>query len=353
VWAYLHLPVLRRGILERPGLVPIARRWDSRRDMHTLSNQLAALQDAINSYPQLDVVWRPYLDEGQPWLVQDRPYFGRSVWVHALNLVLPIHLYLCQRLLGLLSVLWSSPVETGCRGLVGVSGDYTTLPTGPSEQRSRFKTRSAEANDAYLQAFPLKYGAKVYKGARRQVDMTGETVSLRALLYLAVQDREIVQREVEQLDCGSCRGHWLVAGVVVAAVAGRVVETTVVVAGIVVIVAVVAFATAAAVFDPLRDLVILALILLRVLALRRRLSIVPGLMGLLIKECPTYQALRVIHCTYLLIGLDSLSNRSLGLLGIAGSGGLKHRVDGRILELGLDKTSSAIQLVHGSNVVHG
>ncbi|MQM21823.1 hypothetical protein Taro_054868 [Colocasia esculenta] len=26
VWAYLHLPGLRRGILERPGLVPIARR---------------------------------------------------------------------------------------------------------------------------------------------------------------------------------------------------------------------------------------------------------------------------------------------------------------------------------------
>ncbi|MQM19287.1 hypothetical protein Taro_052288 [Colocasia esculenta] len=78
VWAYLHLPVLRRGILERPGLVPIARCWDSRCDTHTLSDQLASLQDAIDSYPQLDVVWRPYLeegDEGQPWLVQARPYF--------------------------------------------------------------------------------------------------------------------------------------------------------------------------------------------------------------------------------------------------------------------------------------
>ncbi|MQM19700.1 hypothetical protein Taro_052711 [Colocasia esculenta] len=27
VWAYLHLPSLRRGTLERPGLMPIARRW--------------------------------------------------------------------------------------------------------------------------------------------------------------------------------------------------------------------------------------------------------------------------------------------------------------------------------------
>ncbi|MQL68428.1 hypothetical protein Taro_000705 [Colocasia esculenta] len=81
VWAYLHLLVLRRGILGRPGLVPIARRWDSCRDTHTLSDQLASLQDAIDSYPQLDVVWRTYLDEGdegQSWLVQAHPYFGRS-----------------------------------------------------------------------------------------------------------------------------------------------------------------------------------------------------------------------------------------------------------------------------------
>ncbi|MQM13082.1 hypothetical protein Taro_046003 [Colocasia esculenta] len=104
VWTYLHLPALRRGILARPDLVPIARRWDPCRDTRTLSDQLASLQEAIDYYPQLDVVWQSYLeegDEGQPWLVQARPYFGRSVWVHALNLVLPLHLHLCQRSLGL------------------------------------------------------------------------------------------------------------------------------------------------------------------------------------------------------------------------------------------------------------
>ncbi|MQM07308.1 hypothetical protein Taro_040146 [Colocasia esculenta] len=79
---YLHLPGLRRGILERLGLVPIARHWEPRRDRHTLEDQLASIQDAIDTYPQLDVVWQPYLeegDEGQPWLVQARPYFGKSV----------------------------------------------------------------------------------------------------------------------------------------------------------------------------------------------------------------------------------------------------------------------------------
>ncbi|MQM20108.1 hypothetical protein Taro_053123 [Colocasia esculenta] len=100
VWAYLHLPGLRRGTLERPGLVPIARRWVPCRDTHPLEDQLGSLQDAIDLYPQLD----PYLEEGsegQPWLKSARPYFGRMVWIHALNLVLPLHLHLTQRSLDL------------------------------------------------------------------------------------------------------------------------------------------------------------------------------------------------------------------------------------------------------------
>ncbi|MQL84918.1 hypothetical protein Taro_017429 [Colocasia esculenta] len=118
VWAYLHLPGLRRGILERPGVV----------------------------------VWQPYLekvDEGQPWLEPARPYFGKTIddWEH----------------------------------------------------RGRRVRSDAVSDDAYLQVFALKYGAKVDRGARRQVDVTGEIASLRAFLHLAVQDREISRREVEQL----------------------------------------------------------------------------------------------------------------------------------------------------------
>ncbi|MQM05820.1 hypothetical protein Taro_038636 [Colocasia esculenta] len=102
--AYLHLPGLRRGTLERPGLVPIARCWVPCHDTHPLGDQLASLQDAIDLYPQLDVVWQPYLwkaAKGQPWLEPAHPYFGRTVWIHALNLVLPLHHYLTQRSLGL------------------------------------------------------------------------------------------------------------------------------------------------------------------------------------------------------------------------------------------------------------
>ncbi|MQL90894.1 hypothetical protein Taro_023496 [Colocasia esculenta] len=177
VWAYLHLPVLRRGILERPGLVPIARRWDSRRDTHTLSDQLAALQDAIDSYPQLDVVWQPYLeegDEGQPWLVQARPYFE-----------------IARTTSERCGVSQSRPDAEAWSEFSGATRHY---------RLARASKGADPELGASRQAFALKYEAKVYKGARRQVDVTGETASLWALLYSAMQDREIAQREAEQLE---------------------------------------------------------------------------------------------------------------------------------------------------------
>ncbi|MQL92787.1 hypothetical protein Taro_025419 [Colocasia esculenta] len=203
VWAYLHLPDLRRGILTRPGLLPITRRWDSRWDTHTLEDQLASIQDEIDTYPQLDVVWQPYLeegDEGQPWLVQARPYFGRSVWIHTLNLVLPLHLYLAQRSLGL----HQSAVEFPSRDRTARPGrsfrglhDTTDWRVRAKEQIDNWERKGkqvrleATSDDAY--------GARVYRGRRRQIDVAGEIASLRALLHSAVQDRATVQRETEQL----------------------------------------------------------------------------------------------------------------------------------------------------------
>ncbi|MQL75089.1 hypothetical protein Taro_007439 [Colocasia esculenta] len=211
VWAYLHLPALRRGELTRPGLVPIARHWDSRRDTRHLADQLEHLQEALDSYPYLDVVWQPYLgegDEGQPWLVQARPYFGRSVWLHALNLVLPLNLFLTQRSLGLRQSVVEFPVRDrfrrpgrSFRGL----HDTTDWRERAREQVENWERKGkgvrsdATTDDAYLQAYALKYGGKVYKSARHQVDVTGEIASLRALLQSAVQDREAAQRQVAEL----------------------------------------------------------------------------------------------------------------------------------------------------------
>ncbi|MQM06588.1 hypothetical protein Taro_039416 [Colocasia esculenta] len=203
VWAYLHLPGLGRGVLERPGLVPIARRWGSPRDYRSLGDQLTRLQEMIDSYPYPDVVWQPYLeegDEGQPQLVQARPYFGRSVWLHALNLVLPLNLFLCQRSLGLRQ----SAVEFSTRDQFRRPGrsfrglhDTTDWCVWAQEQINNWERRgkavksAATTDDAYLQAYALKYGGKVYMSARHQVDVAGEIASLRALLRSATQRREL------------------------------------------------------------------------------------------------------------------------------------------------------------------
>ncbi|MQL70438.1 hypothetical protein Taro_002775 [Colocasia esculenta] len=214
VWAYLHLPALSRGDLTRSGLVPIAPRWDSRRDTRHLADQLERLQEAIDSYPYLDVVWQPYMgegDEGQPWLVQARPYFGRSVWLHALNLVLPLNLFLTQRSLGLRQSVVEFPVRDRFRWL-GRSfrglHDTTDWRERAREQIENWERKvkgvrsDVTTDDAYLQAYALKYEGKVYKSARHQVDVTGEIASLRALLQSAVQDREAAQRQTTELSEG-------------------------------------------------------------------------------------------------------------------------------------------------------
>ncbi|MQL84743.1 hypothetical protein Taro_017259 [Colocasia esculenta] len=184
VWAYLHLPALGRGDLTRPGFVPIARRWDSRRDTRHLVDQLERLQEVIDSYPYLD----PYLgegDEGQPWLVQARPYFGRSVWLHALNLVLPLNLFLTQRSLGLRQSVVEFPIRDrfrrpgrSFRGLHDMTDwrEHAREQIENWEQKGKGVRSDATTDDANLQAYALKYGGKS-----------------------AVQDREAAQRQTAEL----------------------------------------------------------------------------------------------------------------------------------------------------------
>ncbi|MQL80018.1 hypothetical protein Taro_012460 [Colocasia esculenta] len=175
-------------------------------DTRHLADQLERLQKGIDSYPYLDVVWQPYLgegDEGQPWLAQARPYFGRSVWLHALNLVLPLNLFLTQRSLGLRQSVVEFPVwdlfHRPGRSFRGLH-DTTDWHERAREQIENWERKGkavksdATTDDAYLQAYTLKYGEKVYKSARHQVDVAGEIASLRALLHSAMQDWEAAQR---------------------------------------------------------------------------------------------------------------------------------------------------------------
>ncbi|MQL86477.1 hypothetical protein Taro_019008 [Colocasia esculenta] len=117
----------------------------------------------------VQVVWRPYLeegDEGQPWLVQAR----RTL-----------------RSLGLRQSVMEFP-----------SRDRTPRP-GRSFRGLYDTTDWHERAKEQIQNWEHRGKAKVYKGTQRQVDVAGETASLRVVLYSAMQDREIAQREAEQL----------------------------------------------------------------------------------------------------------------------------------------------------------
>ncbi|MQL92643.1 hypothetical protein Taro_025270 [Colocasia esculenta] len=158
--------------------------------------QLERLQEAIDNYPYQDVICQPYLgegDEGQPWLAQARPYFGRSVWLHALNLVLPLNLFLTQRSLGLRQSVVEFPVwdrfrrpGRSFRGLHDTTNwrDRAREQIENWERKGKRVRSDATTDDAYLQAYALKYGGKVYKSARHQS---------------AVQDREAAQRQMVEL----------------------------------------------------------------------------------------------------------------------------------------------------------
>ncbi|MQL76352.1 hypothetical protein Taro_008744 [Colocasia esculenta] len=96
-------------------------RWDPCRDMHTLSDQLASLQEAFDSYPQLDsVVEFPSRDR--------TPRPGRSFW-------------------GLHDTTdWCERAKERIQNW---------------ERRGKQVKSSATTDDAYLQAYALKYGGKL------------------------------------------------------------------------------------------------------------------------------------------------------------------------------------------------
>ncbi|MQL79288.1 hypothetical protein Taro_011726 [Colocasia esculenta] len=133
-----------------------------------------------------------------------------------LNLVLPLHLYLSQRSLGLRQSAVEFPVrDRFCRSGRSFRGlhDTTDWCERAKEQIDNWERRGkavkldATTDDAYFQAYVLKYGGKVYKSARHQVDIAGEVGMLRALLYSVVQDWEAAQRQTAELGAGESEEH--------------------------------------------------------------------------------------------------------------------------------------------------
>ncbi|MQL83657.1 hypothetical protein Taro_016154 [Colocasia esculenta] len=104
VWVYYHLPSLGRGVARRRGAVPLLQCWRFCRDERSLRRQVTLIQDSLDTIPFGHVQWTPYVGENdatQPWVERGRPYFGRDIWLHCFNTVVPLHHRLVARTLGL------------------------------------------------------------------------------------------------------------------------------------------------------------------------------------------------------------------------------------------------------------
>ncbi|MQL68660.1 hypothetical protein Taro_000976 [Colocasia esculenta] len=192
VWAYCHLPSLGRGVPRRAGAVPLLQRWRFCRDERSLRRQVMLIHDALDTVPFGHVQWTPYVGEDdatQPWAERARPYFGRDIWLHYFNTVIPLH----HRLVTDWTVrVWEQLDDWERRGKEVVS--------------------EATSDDDYFRAYARRYGAQVYKGTRRPLDPEGRISSLEGILHSTIQQRDDLQAVVDQLRAELDRAQQMVGG---------------------------------------------------------------------------------------------------------------------------------------------
>ncbi|MQL73406.1 hypothetical protein Taro_005751 [Colocasia esculenta] len=162
VWAYHYLLSLGRGVLRRPGVVPFLQRWRFRRDERSLRQQVTLIHDALDIVP----------------FGHGRPYFGRDIWLHAFNTVVPLHLRLVTRTLGLHQATvefstWQRSWERSGRSFRGIQQvtDWTV-----------------------------------------RLDPEGQIASLEGVLHSTIQQRDDLQQTVTQLRTELLRAQQMVGG---------------------------------------------------------------------------------------------------------------------------------------------
>ncbi|MQL68872.1 hypothetical protein Taro_001186 [Colocasia esculenta] len=161
-------------------------------------------------------------DAAQPWVERDRPYFGRDIWLHCFNTVVPLHHQLVARTLGLHQAVvefptrqrpWERPGRS-FRGIQQVT-DWTVWvreQLDDWEQRGREVASEAMSDEDYFRAYARRYGAQVYKGTRRPLDPEGWISLLEGILHSTIQQRDDLQVVVDQLRAELDRAQQMVGG---------------------------------------------------------------------------------------------------------------------------------------------
>ncbi|MQL98875.1 hypothetical protein Taro_031588 [Colocasia esculenta] len=195
VWAYYHLPSLRRGVARRRGAVPLLQRWRFCCDERSLRRQVTLIHDAMDTIPFGHVQWTPYVGEDdatQPWVERGRPYFGRDIWLHCFNTVVPLHHRFVARTLGL-----HQAVVTDRTVRVREQLDDW-------ERRRKEVVSEAASDEDYYRAYARRYGA--------QLDPEGRIASLEGVLHSTIQQRDNLQAVVDQLRGELERAQQMVGG---------------------------------------------------------------------------------------------------------------------------------------------
>ncbi|MQL83500.1 hypothetical protein Taro_015986 [Colocasia esculenta] len=215
VWAYYHLPSLGRGVARRRGAVPLLQCWQFYRDERSLRRQVTLIHDALDTVPFGHVQWTPYVGEDdatQPWVERGRPYFGRDIWLHCFNTVVPLYHRLVARTLGLHQAvvefptrqrLWERPGRS-FRGIQQVTDWIVRVreQLDDWERRGKEVVSEAASDEDYFRAYARKYVAQVYKGSRRSLDPEGRISSLEGILHSTIQQRDDLQAVVDQVVMG-------------------------------------------------------------------------------------------------------------------------------------------------------
>ncbi|MQL77824.1 hypothetical protein Taro_010241 [Colocasia esculenta] len=172
------------------------------------------IHDALDSVPFGHVQWTPYVgenDAAQLLVERGRPYFGRHIWLHSFNTVIPLHHRLVARTLGLHQSVVEFPTrqrpwERPGRSFRGIQQetDWTVWvheQLTDWEQRGREVVSEATSDEDYFRAYARRYGAQVYKGSRRL-----------GILHSTIQQSDDLQAVVDQLRAELDRAQQMVGG---------------------------------------------------------------------------------------------------------------------------------------------
>ncbi|MQM16534.1 hypothetical protein Taro_049492 [Colocasia esculenta] len=199
------------------GFFPLLQRWQFCRDERSLRRQVTLIHNALDTVPFGHVQWTPYVGEDdatQPWVERGRPYFGRDIWLHCFNTVVPLHHRLVARTLGVHQAVvefptrqrsWERPGRS-FRGIQQVT-DWTVRvreQLDDWERRGKEVVSEAASDEDYFRAYARKYGA--------QLDPEGRISSLEGILHSTIQQRDDLQAVVDQLRAELDRAQQMVGG---------------------------------------------------------------------------------------------------------------------------------------------